>query len=150
VLRRALDDLAELDVDVLVSVGPDGDPSALGARGERVHAERFVAQSRVLPLVDLVVHHGGTGTVLGALEAGVPQLLLPQGADQFMNAELIPAVGAGRALLNEAQTPGAIGAQVAAMMGDSAEAATARRISAEIAAMPSPEDVVAELVALAG
>jgi hypothetical protein len=36
------------------------------------------------------------------------------------------------------------------MMGDSAEAATARRISAEIAAMPSPEDVVAELVALAG
>ena len=149
VLRRALDDLAELDVDVLVSVGPEGDPSALGERGERVHAERFVPQSEVLPLVDLVVHHGGTGTVLGALEAGRPQLLLPQGADQFVNAELVPAVGAGRALANDAQAPGAIGEQVAAMLGDSAEAATARRISAEIAAMPAPEEVVADLVALA-
>ena len=149
VLRRALDDLAELDVDVLVSVGPEGDPSALGDQGERVHAERFVPQSQVLPLVDLVVHHGGTGTVLGALEAGRPQLLLPQGADQFINAELIPAVEAGRALVNDDQAPGAIAEQVAAMLGDSVETATARRISAEIAAMPAPEEVVAELVALA-
>ena len=38
----------------------------------------FVAQSEVLPLVDLIVHHLGTGTVLGELEAGLPQLLLPQ------------------------------------------------------------------------
>ncbi|HLL61482.1 MAG TPA: nucleotide disphospho-sugar-binding domain-containing protein [Propionibacteriaceae bacterium] len=95
-----------------------------------------------------MVHHGGTGTVLGALEAGRPQLLLPQGADQFMNAELIPAVGAGRALVNDAQAPGAIAEQVTAMLGDSAEAATARRISAEMAAMPAPEEVVADLVAL--
>jgi UDP:flavonoid glycosyltransferase YjiC (YdhE family) len=43
-----------------------------------VHIERFVAQSEVLPLVDLIVHHGGTGTVLGALQAGLPQLLLPK------------------------------------------------------------------------
>ena len=150
VLRRTLDDLTELDVDVLVSVGPDGDPDALGEVGERVRTERFVAQAAVLPRVDLVVHHGGTGTVLGSLEAGRPQLLLPQGADQFLNAELIPAVGAGRALPNEAQTPGAIAEQVVAMLGDSAEAATARRVQAEIAAMPAPDQVVADLVALVG
>ena len=150
VLRRALDALARLDVDVLVSVGPEGDPSALGELDPRVRTERFVAQSRVLPLVDLVVHHGGTGTVLGALEAGVPQLLLPQGADQFRNAELIPAVGAGQALGNDAQAPGAIAELATAMLGDSPEAATARRISAEIAAMPAPSKVVADLVALAG
>ena len=148
VLRRALDDLARLDVDVLVSVGPEGDPSALGELDERVRAERFVAQSEVLPLVDVVVHHGGTGTVLGALGAGRPQLLLPQGADQFVNAELIPAVGAGRALLNEAQAPGAIAELVAAMLGDSPEAATARRIAAEIATMPAPDEVVADFVGL--
>jgi UDP:flavonoid glycosyltransferase YjiC (YdhE family) len=150
VLRRALDDLAGLDVDVLVSVGPDGDPRALGEVGERVRTERFVAQARVLPQVDLVVHHGGTGTVLGALEAGRPQLLLPQGADQFLNAELIPAVGAGRALPNDAQTPGAIADQVVALLGDSTEAATARRIQAEMAAMPAPVEVVSDLVALVG
>jgi Protein of unknown function (DUF1205) len=53
VLRRTLDDLALLDVDVLVSVGPEGDPGALGELDERVRAERFVAQSEVLPLVDV-------------------------------------------------------------------------------------------------
>jgi hypothetical protein len=88
---------------------------------DNVHIERFVAQSEVLPLVDLIVHHGGTGTVLGALQAGLPQLLLPQGADQFINAEILITAGAVRALTNEAQQPGAIGEAVQALLGDCPE-----------------------------
>ena len=72
VLRRAVDDLATLDVDVLVAVGPEGDPAALGEVGERVHVERFVDQRGVLQRVDAVVHHGGTGTALAAAAAGLP------------------------------------------------------------------------------
>ncbi len=150
VLQRALADLADLDVDVLVAVGPDGDPSLLGEVSDRVHVERFVDQARVLPLVDVVVHHGGTGTVLGALAAGRPQLLLPQGADQFVNGDLLVKVGAGRVLTNDAQSPGAIGEAVAALLRpDSPERAGAARIQDEIAATPSPADVVADLERLA-
>ena len=61
-----------------MTVGPRGDSSALGPVADSVHAERFLPQHLVLPLVDVVVHHGGTGTMLGALEAGLPQLVLPQ------------------------------------------------------------------------
>ena len=149
VLDRAIADIAPLDVDILVTVGPDGEPAALGEVPDNVHIERFVAQSAVLPLVDLIVHHGGTGTVLGALEIGLPQLVLPQGADQFLNAEILTAAGIGRALANDAQRPGAISEAVQALLGDSAERQAACRVRDEIAAMPSPSEVVPQLVELA-
>jgi UDP:flavonoid glycosyltransferase YjiC (YdhE family) len=101
-------------------------------------------------LVDLIVHHGGTGTVLGALEVGLPQLLLPQGADQFLNAEILRAAGAARALINDEQQPGAIGQAVQAMLGDCTERQAASRVRDEIASMPAPADVVPALVELAG
>lgn len=150
VLSRAITEIAPLDVDLLVAVGPDGEPAALGELPDNVHVERFVAQSAVLPLVDLIVHHGGTGTVLGALEVGLPQLLLPQGADQFLNAEILNAADAGRALINDEQQPGAIGQAVQAMLGDCPERQAASRVRDEIASMPAPADVVPALVELAG
>jgi len=150
VLGRAIAETAALDVDLLVTVGSEGEPSALDAVPDNVHVERFVAQSAVLPLVDLIVHHGGTGTVLSALEVGLPQLLLPQGADQFFNAEILTEAGAGRGLPNDAQQPGAIGEAVQALLGDAPERRTAAKLRDEIAAMPSPADVVPELVKLTG
>jgi UDP:flavonoid glycosyltransferase YjiC (YdhE family) len=131
-------------------VGPEGEPAALGELPANVHVERFVAQSEVLPLVDLIVHHGGTGTVLGALEAGLPQLLLPQGADQFLNAEMLTTAGAVRALPNEVQQPGAIGEAVRALLGDCPERQAAAQLRDEIAAMPAPGEVVPALLELAG
>ena len=148
VLSRAIAEIAPLDVDVLVAVGPEGDPAAIGEVPANVHVERFVAQSAVLPLVDLIVHHGGTGTVLSALEVGLPQLLLPQGADQFFNADLLTTTGAARALPNDAQQPGAITEAVRALVGDSQERETAARVRDEIAAMPSPAEVVPALFEL--
>ena len=64
--------------------------------------EKFVDQARVLPLVDLIVSHGGTGSVLGALANGLPQLIMPQGADQFFNAQFLTEAGA--ALATERRT----------------------------------------------
>jgi UDP:flavonoid glycosyltransferase YjiC (YdhE family) len=150
VLSRAITEIAPLDVDILVAVGPEGEPAALGELPANVHVERFVAQSEVLPLVDLIVHHGGTGTVLGALEAGLPQLLLPQGADQFLNAEMLTTAGAVRALPNEVQQPGAIGEAVRALLGDCPERQAAAQLRDEIAAMPAPGEVVPALLELAG
>jgi hypothetical protein len=148
VLSRAVAEIAALDVDLLVTVGPEGEPAALGELQDNVHVERFVAQSAVLPLVDLIVHHGGTGTVLSALEVGLPQLLLPQGADPFFNAEILTTAGAGRALPNDAQQPGAIGEAVQALLDDAPERQVAARLRDEIAAMPSPADVVPSLIKL--
>ena len=149
VLRRAASEIAALDVDLLVAVGPEGDPTLLGELPGNVHVERFVPQAEVLERVDLIVHHGGTGTVLAALEAGLPQVILPQGADQPFNADLISRSGAGRHQANDDYTPGSITALVEPLLGDCPERATAVRIAAEIATMPAPAEVVPELVAWA-
>jgi UDP:flavonoid glycosyltransferase YjiC (YdhE family) len=115
-----------------------------------VHLERFVPQDRVLPLLDLVVHHGGTGNLLGALRHGLPALVLPQGADQFVNAARLVEVGAGRALEGDALTVAAVAEAVAAMLpSDSVERRRARELESEIATMPAPSDVVPLLEELA-
>ncbi len=148
VLRRAMHELAELDAEILVAVGPDGDADALGEAPAGVRVERFVAQSAVLPHVDLIVHHGGTGTVLAALGAGLPQLLLPQHADQFLNADLLTAVHAARALTDVLANPGEIEAMARALLAGTAERSAAVALRDEIAAMPAPADVVPELETL--
>ena len=53
----------------------------------------WLPQAEVIRQADVVVHHGGSGTMLGALVAGVPQVVLPQGADQFGNATALTAAG---------------------------------------------------------
>jgi MGT family glycosyltransferase len=144
VLRAAIDGLTRLPVDVLVAVGP-GDPSALGPVPSSVRIERFVPQPAVLAHADLVVHHAGTGTLLGTLSAGLPQLVLPQGADQFGNAEALAELGAGRALTGDAITADAIEEHARFLLDDVHAREVARKVSAEIAAMPSPAEVVRQL-----
>ena len=150
VLRRVIDDLTNLDLDLLVAVGPEGDPAAVGEVSAHVHLERFVDQAQVLRLVDVVVHHGGTGTVLGAFEAGVPQLILPQGADQFFNADALSRIGAVQAIHNKDQVPGTIRNAVEELLGAGPERQMTRRLQAEIAAMPGPADVVEKVIRYAG
>jgi Erythromycin biosynthesis protein CIII-like, C-terminal domain len=145
VLRRAVLETAAHDVDVVVAAGPEGDPTLLGELPGNVHVARFLPQADVLSRVDLIVHHGGAGTVLGALEHGVPQLVLPQGADQPFNAELVAGAGAGRKLTNDEQVPGAIGAAVEALLAEGPERVRARGFAWEMAALPGPAEVAAGL-----
>jgi UDP:flavonoid glycosyltransferase YjiC (YdhE family) len=79
--------LAGLDVNVLVTVGPFLDPAAIAADPRRVRAECFDLLDLVLDRCALAAVHGGAGTTLAALGRGVPLVVIPQGADQFINAE---------------------------------------------------------------
>ncbi len=144
VLRAAIDGLARLPVDVLVARGP-GDPGEFGDLPSNVHVTGFVPQSEILPRADLVVHHGGTGTVLGALSAGLPQLVLPQGADQFVNAEALETANAGRALTGDEVTADAVEERAKTLLYDARVREVAARARHEIAAMPAPSEVVRRL-----
>ncbi|WP_327010285.1 glycosyltransferase [Dactylosporangium sp. NBC_01737] len=93
-LTTAIKGLARLNVTVVVAAGRVP-PEEIGAVPAGVTVSSWVPQAQLLPRTDVVVHHGGSGTTLGALAAGVPQLFLPQGADQFANAEAVTAAGAG-------------------------------------------------------
>ncbi|WP_433785433.1 glycosyltransferase [Actinomycetospora sp. CA-101289] len=142
VLRTAAAALAGLDLDVLVAAGSIAIGELDGLATDRVRVEPFVAQADVLasdhPPV-LVVHHGGSGTTLGAAAAGIPQLFLPQGADQFFNAAAVSAIGAGATVAS----PDGVAAAAGPLIAEGPARAAARALASEIAAMPSPSDVAA-------
>jgi UDP:flavonoid glycosyltransferase YjiC (YdhE family) len=154
-LEQAIKGLAAMDVDVLVAVGPTFDIQSLGEVGDSVRIETSEPQAELLSLVDLVVHHGGTGLTLGALANGVPQLVLPQGADMFSNADMfcnadaVATGGVGAQLPAEDQTAEAIARRVSELLSDDETRAAARAVAAEIAEMPSPEATVSVLTEIA-
>ncbi|MFE5502413.1 glycosyltransferase [Amycolatopsis japonica] len=150
VLKRAIGGLARLDADVVVAAGPTVDPAALGEVPGNVRVEMWVPQVELLPHVDLVVHHGGSGTTLGAFGAGLPQLVLPQGADQFTNAEAVVAAGVGVQLIGAEVVEDVIFEQARKLLADEAVHGAARRLADEVAAMPSPAEVAQRLPEFAG
>jgi UDP:flavonoid glycosyltransferase YjiC (YdhE family) len=109
-----------------------------------VRTTGWVPFPAVLPAAAAVVHHGGAGTLLTALAAGVPQLVVPGAGDRRVNAELVAARGAGLGLALSEITPAALDR----LVSDSALRAAAGEVAAEIAAMPSPSEVAGDLAAL--
>jgi UDP:flavonoid glycosyltransferase YjiC (YdhE family) len=90
--RSVIDGLSDVDVEVLLTVGPGNNPAAIGPLPANAHVDQHVPQSLLLPECSLVICHGGAGTTLGALTHGLPLVLLPQGADQYVISErVVPA-----------------------------------------------------------
>ena len=96
--RAALDAVAGLPVRALLTVGRDLDVAQLGTSPDNVRIERWVDQVEVIAEAALVVCHGGAGTTVGALAAGVPMVVFPLFADQGDNARCVVAAGAGVAV----------------------------------------------------
>jgi UDP:flavonoid glycosyltransferase YjiC (YdhE family) len=95
VYRTVIDAVTGLDARVLVTTGRGFDPSRLRDVPGNVHVEAWVDQADVLAEAELVVCHGGSGTVFGTLAAGVPLVVVPQFVDQFANAPTVARAGAG-------------------------------------------------------
>jgi UDP:flavonoid glycosyltransferase YjiC (YdhE family) len=91
----ALAAVAELPTRVLLTVGRDLDLDALPDVPRNVRVERWVPQQNVLAHASAAVVHGGSGSTLGALAAGVPLVVVPLFADQPQNARRVHEVGAG-------------------------------------------------------
>ncbi len=110
-----------------------------------VRSVGWIPLSLVAPACDLIVHHGGSGSMLTAAAAGLPQLALPQTADQFENATCLSNFGAGRQLVGENVTVDIIMNTCREMLADSSYRDRAAVLAAENAAQPAPADVVSVL-----
>ena len=145
ILRDLVLALSRLPLSVLVTVGPDRDPASLGELPANVRVESWVDQAEVLRHCAVVVSHAGSGTFLGALAAGRPQLCLPQAADQFRNAAGGARSGAALVLPPIGTTDEAVTRAVSRLLDEDTFREAARTVAREIAAMPSPAEVVATL-----
>jgi UDP:flavonoid glycosyltransferase YjiC (YdhE family) len=142
--RSVIDGLCDMDVDVLVTIGYGKDSASIGSLPANAHVENYIPQSLLLPHCSAVVCHGGAGTTLNSLALGLPLLMVPQGADQYVVSDLVVAAGAGLQLAPSDVRPSTIRAAVSTLLElpHGVQRASARRLQAEIAAMPGPDEVV--------
>jgi MGT family glycosyltransferase len=160
VYRTALAAVDGLGVRVLLTVGRGFNPSRLGSLPSNVHVEPWVDQADVLAEADVVVCHGGSGTVCGALAVGVPLVMVPSFADQFENARRITDARAGRTVelrtaletrsqphLDEEHDPLRIRVAVEEVLSNPSYQRHAGRLAREMRAWPTAEEVLARLSA---
>jgi MGT family glycosyltransferase len=140
--ERVIAGLAQLSADVVVTVGRSLDPASFGPVPDHVRLERFVPQEELLPECDLVVSHGGSGSVLGALAHGLPSVLIPMGADQPYNAQRSVELGIARVLDPITLTPDEVSRTVSNVLADDGYRQAAERLQAEMAALPGAEQTV--------
>ena len=113
---------------------------------DRVRPVGFVPLAKLLPLVDLVVTAGGTGTVLAALAQGLPMVIHPFIADQPWNAARLADIGAGIVIDDVAEA----GTSARRIAENPAYGEAARRVAAQLAALSSPDTVLRRLISLSG
>lgn len=156
VYRTVIDAVTGLDARVLVTTGRGFDPSRLRDVPGNVHVEAWVDQADVLAEAELVVCHGGSGTVFGTLAAGVPLVVVPQFVDQFANAPTVARAGAGVQVLGGSGGDGRrnpvsrddaprLRAAIEEVLAGGCYREAARAVAADMAAAPPLEALLEQL-----
>ncbi|MFB6611401.1 glycosyltransferase [Agromyces sp. NPDC056379] len=116
-MRRVIAALADAPVNVIVSKGPLHDEFELA---DNMWGAEFLPQTKLLPLADLVITHGGNNTTTEALHFGKPMIVLPLFWDQYDNAQRVHERGFGLRLDPYRFTPDELTGAVQALLGDAA------------------------------
>jgi UDP:flavonoid glycosyltransferase YjiC (YdhE family) len=128
-VRAALAGLARAPVRVLATTNRRPPPEPIPVPGNARLVD-WVSYSRTMPRCDLVVCHGGHGTVARALSAGCAVVAVPAGGDMNENAARIAWAGVGTRLPSRLTTPAAIRLAVERCLADPAIRARARGVAA--------------------
>lgn len=131
-LRAAARGLANLPVEVIMTTGVYREPTELdlGPIGANVRVLRWVPHGELLPHIDVVVTTGGAGTVLAALQAGVPLVVVPTEWDKPDNAQRVVEAGAGVRLSPWRCTPRRLRRAVERVLGNGSFRWNAERLAA--------------------
>lgn len=109
----------------------------------RLHVIAWASMPALLRACAAVIHHGGWGSTVAALDAAVPAIVIPLGADQDFQGARLASVGAAIAF-REGDNPSRdqIATAVESLLDDDGYRVNAARLAAEIESMPSPAEVV--------
>jgi len=120
---------------VVLQVGRHTDPAELGDVPDNIEIHAWVPQMAILRRADAFVTHAGMGGCGEGLVAGVPMIAVPQGAEQFANADRLVDLGVARRIDTADATPEALRTALLELVADPERA----RRSAELAAAAAAE-----------
>jgi len=114
-MRRVLDCLAKTPHRYIVSKGPLHEEIELA---DNMYGAEFLPQTSIIPLVDLVITHGGNNTTTECFHFGKPMIVLPLFWDQYDNAQRVHELGWGVRLDTYRFTDAELHAAVDRLVGD--------------------------------
>lgn len=143
--QGALQALADEPVRVILTVGPEHDPSELSNPPPNAHVEKTVSHSAALAHATLLVSHAGHGTVMKALWYGTPMVLIPWGRDQPGVAARAAALGVAEVVPRVDANEDSIASAIKRSLTNEAMRDKARAQSARLRAT-NPPNVAATLL----
>lgn len=149
IFSAILEGLRGEPINLILAIGRDQDPMQFGEQPAHVHVERYVPQNLLLPYCDLVVSHGGSGTIMDALSVGLPMVIIPFAADQPENARLCSELGVARVIEPDGRTATAIRDAAREVLQNPQYCQAAQRLCKEIEQLPELESTVALVEKLA-
>jgi MGT family glycosyltransferase len=147
-LQRVMDAMGTLPVRAIVTAGPAVDVTALRP-ASNVTVVASAPHRQILPHASVVITHGGHGTVVKALAAGVPLVLLPHGRDQGDTSVRVSSLGAGMALSRSAR-PTAIARAVRLVIQEVSYRKAAERLGDIVRRDAASDALMRELEEVAG
>ena len=142
---KALEAVSALPVRALLTTGPVMDPKALGPIPANVAVETYVPQAEIFPFANAVVCHGGSGSLIGGLAAGLPVVAAPIFADQPVNARSVDAARLGVAVFDREMS--GLRSAMQRVLVDAEIRSNALEMARQIAALPTRDDAVDAMLA---
>jgi MGT family glycosyltransferase len=130
-MRRLVAVLADTPHRYIVSTGPQHAEYELAPN---MWGAEFLPQTSIVPLVDLVITHGGNNTTTEAFHFGKPMVVLPLFWDQYDNAQRVDETGFGVRLPTYAFSDDDLRGAIDRLLGDTDLRGRMARIGAEIRA----------------
>ncbi|MBF6329800.1 glycosyltransferase [Nocardia transvalensis] len=134
---------AAVDADFLIALG-EASVERLGSLPPNVRSlGRWFPYTELFRTCAAVVHHGGGGSILTAINAGIPQMVVRMDLDpaaQIMG-NAVRDRGIGISTSAGEITPG----QLERLLTDDTLRRATAEVAAEVAALPSPADIAARL-----
>ncbi|WP_433259937.1 nucleotide disphospho-sugar-binding domain-containing protein [Actinosynnema sp. CS-041913] len=136
-----LDAAAETRAEFALTMNAEA-ASRLGVLPPNVRVVGWLPLYQLLRTCTAIVHHGGPGTMFSAIAAGIPQLVVPDGADYHFNAEALHDYGCGLTCAS-----GQVDADLLTTLAhDVRLRAAAQRLREDMERLPTPSDLVGEIV----
>jgi MGT family glycosyltransferase len=140
-LENALTAFQGLPIQVIMTTGYHRNPKNfdLKSTADNIHITQWISHSELFPVARVVVSQGGSGTILSALQHGLPQVIVPLWWDQMENARRIEDAGAGIMLPSKQCTARKLREAVCRVLDDPSIRANAMRLAMSLAENKGPD-----------
>ncbi len=142
VLRIIIEGLADEQVILILATGRGHDPAVLGALPKNVRVAEYIPHTQLLPRCHAIISHAGAGTLIAAVEAKLPLVLIPLFGDAPSNAARAVAAGLGQMISPSDLTSQAIRHATLEVLRDPSYRKNLESVHKEIESLPSIDQAV--------